>query len=170
MLWRLRIRGIQDLLTRWLQQTLAWRAQQIASTYLEEIPTKGGDYVSSEIQTRYAPELNERVIRLVTSDGRQVYGSKNSDVLTQLKSETATDNQSDNIPIPSQVRLPSGEWLQVVTVRHRIANGSVYAVQVGAPENDISSALAGLIKTLILGFPLLIGLAVGGDIFSLAGR
>ena len=52
---------------------------------------------------------------------------------------------------------------------HRIADGSIYTVAVGAPESDISTALAGLIRTLILGFPFLIGLAIGGG-YILLGR
>src|SRR5271155_5432136 len=93
--------GFKTYLIRSLQQTLTWRAQQIASTFLEEIPTKGEAFVSNEIQTRYAPELNERVIRIIGADGRQVYGSKNSDVLTQ-QPEPVPGNQSESVPVLSQ--------------------------------------------------------------------
>jgi heavy metal sensor kinase len=65
--------------------------------------------------------------------------------------------------------LPNGERLEVITVSHRIADGSIYTVEVGAPETDISTALSGLTRTLILGFPVLIGLAIGGG-YILLGR
>jgi len=65
--------------------------------------------------------------------------------------------------------LPNDERLEVIGVNHRIANGSIYTVQIGAPETDISTALSGLTRTLILGFPFLIGLAIGGG-YILLGR
>ena len=160
--------GFRTYLIRSLQQTLTWRAQQIASTYLEEIPVKGDAYVRNEIQTRYAPELNQRVIRITAGDKHEVYGSKNSDVLDQ-PAEPYSEHPADGSPVPSQARLPNGEWLEVIAISQRIASGSVYTVEVGAPETDISTALAGLTRTLILGFPFLIGLAVGGG-YILLGR
>jgi heavy metal sensor kinase len=160
--------GFKTYLIHSLRQTLTWRARQIASTFLEEIPTRGEAYVSNEIQTRYAPELNQRVIRIIDIHGRQVYGSKNSDVLTE-QSESVPGNQSESVPVSSQVILPSGERLEVMAVSHRIADGSIYTVEVGAPETDISAALAGLTWTLIIGFPFLIGLAIGGG-YVLLGR
>jgi heavy metal sensor kinase len=154
--------GFKTYLIRSLQQTLTWRAQQIASTFLQEIPVKGEAFVSNEIQTRYAPELNQRVIRITDVQGHQVYGSKNSDVLTSIQPEPVSGNQSESVPVPSQATLPDGQRLEVIAVSRRIADGSIYTVEVGAPETDISAALAGLTWTLILGFPFLIGLAIGG--------
>jgi heavy metal sensor kinase len=161
--------GFKTYLIRSLQQTLTWRAQQIASAYLELIPLKGEAFVGNEIQTRYAPELNQRVIRITDSQGHQIYGSKNSDILAQTQPEPVPGDQSKNAPAPSQVMLPKGERLEVITVSRRIANGTLYQVEVGAPETDISAALAGLTRTLILGFPFLIGLAIGGG-YILLGR
>src|SRR5277367_1863375 len=108
--------GFKTYLARSLQQTLTWRAQQIASTFLEEIPTKGEAFVSNEIQTRYAPELNQRVIRIVAANGHQIYGSKNSDVLSPIRPETIPGNQSESVPVSSQVSLPGGERLEVIAV------------------------------------------------------
>jgi heavy metal sensor kinase len=161
--------GFKTYLIRSLQQTLTWRAQQIASTFLDEIPAKGEAFVGNEIQTRYAPELNQRVIRITDVHGHQVYGSKNSVVLTPIQPETVPGNQSESVPVSSQVILPKGERLEVIAVSHRIADGSIYTVEVGAPETDISTALAGLTWTLIFGFPFLIGLAIGGG-YILLGR
>jgi len=160
--------GFKTYLIHSLQQTLTWRAQQIASTFLEEIPVKGEAFVENEIQTRYAPELNQRVICIIAANGHQVYGSKNSDILAP-QSEPVAGNQSESVPVSSQVMLPNGERLEVIAVSHRIADGSIYTVEVGAPETDISIALAGLIRTLIIGFPFLIGLAIGGG-YILLGR
>jgi heavy metal sensor kinase len=161
--------GFKTYLIHSLRQTLTWRAQQIASTFLPELPEKGDVLVGNEIQTRYAPELNQRVIRIADDHGHQVYGSKNSDVLALARTEPVSDNQSESVPTPSEAMLPNGDRLEVITVNHRVADGTIYTVAVGAPETDMTTALAGLTRTLILGFPFLIGLAIGGG-YILLGR
>ena len=69
---------------RELDRTLTRRAQQIAVTILEELPAKGEGYVANEIQARYAPELNERVMRIADDKGRTIYASKTADELSGI--------------------------------------------------------------------------------------
>ena len=161
--------GFKTYLIRSLCQTLTWRAEQVASTFLPEIPAKGEITVGNEIQDRYALELNQRVIRISDAKGRQVYRSKNSGILTQYLPGPVENDSSKTYPLASQVILPNGEQIEVITVRYQAKDGTTYFVEVGAPETDISSSLAGLTWTLILGFPFLIGLAVGGG-YVLLGR
>ena len=161
--------GFKTYLLHSLQQTLTWRAKQIAGAFLEEIPSKGGAYVSGEIQSRYAPELNERVIRISDAKGRQVYGSKGSEFLAEIKVDPNPTSQPSGGASSSQITLPTGEWLEVVTVSRKIGDGSTYTVQVGAPETELNTALAGLTRTLIFGFPFIIGLAIGSG-YVLLGR
>jgi heavy metal sensor kinase len=161
--------GFQQFLVRSLQQTLLRRAQQIASTILDELPAKGESYVSSEIQARYAPELNERVIRITDSNHREVYASKNGDFLKRYSVQSIPDSAIAEKPLYREEVLDKGLSYQVVILRHTLSNGNVYTVEVGAPLTDITTALRGLILTLIIGFPVLIGLAILGG-YSLLGR
>lgn len=62
-----------------------------------------------------------------------------------------------------------GPPLRVVSLSYRLAAGSIYTVEVGAPETEITTALRGLVATLAIGFPVLIGLAIVGG-YSLLGR
>src|SRR5271154_5784956 len=84
--------GFQQFLVRSLQQTLLRRADQIASTILDEVPSKGESYVANEIQARYAPELNERVIRITDLNNREIYASQNADFLKKYPSPSFADN------------------------------------------------------------------------------
>jgi len=161
--------GFKTYLIQSLRQTLTWRAEQIASTFLPEIALKGEAAVGNEIQTRYAPELNQRVIRITGAQGLQVYGSSNSDLLPVARVQPVPDKQSYSGPEPSEVVRPDGERWEVIAVSRRMADGKIYTVEVGAPETDVSTALAGLVRTLIIGFPFLIGLAIGGG-YILLGR
>src|ERR1700749_1876028 len=74
--------GFKQYLIRSLQQTLLRRAHQIADTILTDMPQKGPSYVNNEIQARYAPELNERVIRITGPEQGVVYASRNANVLS----------------------------------------------------------------------------------------
>ncbi len=161
--------GFKTYLIRSLRQTLTWRAEQIASTFLPEIPVKGTTAVGDEIQNRYAQELNQRIIRITDLQGRPIFASKNSDGLERYLPKPASSPGPMKSPYASQIILPDGEKVQVVAVIRQIADGTTYLVEVGAPETDIASALDGLALTLIVGFPVLIGLAIGGG-YVLLGR
>jgi heavy metal sensor kinase len=158
--------GFQQFLIHALEQTLTRRAQQIASTILEELPARGEPYVAGEIQARYAPELNERVIRITDAGHRILYASKNAGLLSSSWPGPA---RQDGKPAYREEFRPGEPPLRVVAVNHRLGNGAVYTVEVGAPENDITTALRGLLATLAIGFPVLIGLSILGG-YSLLGR
>ncbi len=161
--------GFKDYLLRSLQQTLLRRAHQIAETILTAMPQKGAAYVDSEIAARYAPELNERVIRITDAAGTAVYRSSNARVLSPPPAGLLAGDVTETAPMPREERPADGPRYQVVAIGYRLANGARYVVEVGAPENDIFSALHGLLKTLALGFPVFLVLTSGGA-YMLVGR
>jgi heavy metal sensor kinase/RND family efflux transporter MFP subunit len=158
--------GFHQFLVRSLEQALDRRALQITSTILEELPSRGESYVGSEIQARYAPELNERVIRVTEAGGRVIYASKNAGLLSSVvnSSEVAKGK-----PVYRAEGVGNGQDLRVVTVSRELSNGITYLVEVGGPENEMVTALHHLLATLAIGFPVLIGLSILGG-YSLLGR
>ena len=58
-----------------LLEIQARRARQIADTLLANINQTGEARVASEVKTLYAPEANERFIRITRNDGTAVYAS-----------------------------------------------------------------------------------------------
>ena len=156
-----------QMLVRSLEQTLSRRAQQIATTIVDEVPERGESYVASEIQARYAPELNERVIRVTDDRQRPLYTSKNASFLAAANPwvEAALARQK---PENWEISFHDQRY-RMVAIGHRLPNGKTYAVEVGAPENEITVALHDLILTLLLGFPVLIGISIFGG-YSLLGR
>jgi len=161
--------GFKQYLLRSLQQTLLRRAHQIASTILAEMPEKGEAYVSSEIQARYAPELNERIMRITDISGRIIYASKNAGELSQPPRVSFGESEIETYPVRREETTPDKEHLQVVGIGYRLSNGARYVVEVGAPENDLFDALDGLLLTLLLGFPIFIGVTSIGA-YILLGR
>lgn len=154
--------GFQAYLLHSLDQTLDRRAQQIASTILAELPSRGASYVANEIQARYAPELNERVIRITDENHQVVYASKNAGDLSE------SIILPGNSPAHREEKL-AGSRLRVVILPYTLRDGRAYTVEVGAPQAPIQSALRGLMLMLALGFLVLLGIAIVGG-YSLLGR
>ena len=161
--------GFKGYLIRSLQQTLVRRAHQIAITILTEVPQQGEGYLASEIRARYAPELNERIIRITDQAGRTIYASKNAAALSSFPDISFSSGVSETVPVKREELASRTDRFQVVALGYRLANGSRYVVEVGASETDISSALDGLLLTLLLGFPVFIGLTSVG-VYVLLGR
>jgi heavy metal sensor kinase len=161
--------GFKQYLVHSLQRTLLRRAHQIASAILVDMPRKGEGYLSSEIQARFAPELNERLIRITDQAGRIVYASQNAADLAPPAAASFRNDEVETKPADREEKPRTWKYLQVVAIGYRLENGARYVVEVGGPENDIFSALDGLLLTLLLGFPVFMGLTSVGA-YLLLGR
>jgi len=161
--------GFKQYLVSSLQQALSRRAHQIALTILADVPQRGEDYIGSEIQARYAPELNERVIRVTNQSGKTIYASRNATSLEPPPSVGFTAGEAESQPAERVDAAENGGRLQVTAVGYRLPNGTKYVVEVGASETEISIALHGLLLTLSLGFPVFVGLSSAG-VYLLLGR
>jgi heavy metal sensor kinase len=154
--------GFHAFLIHSLDKTLDRRAQQIASTILAQLPTRGPNYVANEIQARYAPELNERIMRITGPGGHTVYASTNAVGLSAPKSSSFGKASHRHETV-------AGTSLRIVSLPYRFPDGSAYMVEVGASERPIRTALLGLMGMIALGFLILLGLAIVGG-YSLLGR
>jgi hypothetical protein len=68
--WRL-----DHFLSAYLTELFAHRAERIGRTPLANIGREGEAYVGKQIETRYAPEANDRFIRVTNSAGTVIYVS-----------------------------------------------------------------------------------------------
>lgn len=136
------------------------RAQQIAQTLLRNKPVDGS-YVSSEIETRYAPESNDRFIRITRGDGSVLYRSR----IPADRSFTPA-----NVPYPkaqignSDIReeaLPNEAKMVIAAVRYRDTQGS-YLVEVGTSLAGADRVMSALLWTLAAGLLAIMSLTVLG--------
>src|SRR5947209_8058180 len=67
--------GLKHFLEGNLEESQSRRARQIGETLLAKVNQTGEAYVVEAIKSRYAPELNDRFIRVTRSDGRVLYTS-----------------------------------------------------------------------------------------------
>ncbi|MGB8354010.1 MAG: ATP-binding protein [Chthoniobacteraceae bacterium] len=144
-----------------LVESLSSRVFRISSTLVTNIPNTGEDYVAGEIKARYAPELNERFIRVIRPDSSILYVSG-----------IPSDNSFDPKEVPVNAGLAakqtthqevtkSGARLLVVT--NPVFVGPLrYLVEVGASEAAIDRILRRFVVTLAIGLPVFVGIATFG--------
>jgi heavy metal sensor kinase len=147
--------GLRDAQTR--------RAHQLASALLAHVKHTGEPAVISQIKEWYAPESNDRFIRLTRTDGTLAYrsaapndGSFDPAEVTALPPKAQTDS------IRKQ-RLANGHTLLIAGLNFPSAGQPGYFIEFGAPLDPIESMLNHLFLQLSLGLPLaVIIITVGG--------
>jgi heavy metal sensor kinase len=137
------------------------RAQQISDTLLKGISHSDEHALAMSVETLYAPEANERFIRITRGDGAVLFESQPSRN-PRFASEVPPLRRLPASPSWRTVRLPEGGSLVIGTVIHRSVNGALYAVEVGARTAPIDAALGRLLAALAIGLPIAIAFAVIG--------
>jgi heavy metal sensor kinase len=137
------------------------RAQQISDTLLKGISHSDESSLATSVEDLYAPEANDRFIRITRGDGTVLFESQASRN-PRAGSEIPPLRQLPASPSWREVRLPEGGSLVIGTVIHRSVNGTRYAVEVGARTAPIDAALRRLLIALATGLPVAIAIAVIG--------
>ena len=159
--------SLSDYLSWDLGQLMSHRATQIADRLVSEIEQNGDDFVRNEIEARYAPELNDRFVRITRDNGSVVYTSG-----------LPNDHSFD----PSKIRPPvklSQDGTVVIESRDKnellIAAVSVvsgqhhYTIEAGASRAPMELALGRFLLTLSIGLPIVLGVATAGSFLAIKG-
>jgi heavy metal sensor kinase len=150
--------SMESYLISSLEATLLRRARQIGSELTGLLPQNGDSQLILDIKRLYAPENNDRFIRITDQTGAVIYVSG------------APKDQSFD---PTTVPLLGGKPLQrvegtindnriYIAATEVVTKGGKYIVEVGGADKQIKDALTGLMSTLALGFPVPLVLAAGG--------
>ncbi len=154
--------GMKHYLVSSLQTTLVRRASQIANDVVNRLPQMGDAHIINEIKTLYAPETNDRFIRITRDDGSVLYISGTP---KDLSFDPAGINKiTSNVPAQRSEPTFNNNQLYIAAVTASPLENSRqhYIVEVGASDRQIQNALHGLLATLVIGFPVLLILAAGG--------
>ena len=136
------------------------RAQQISQTLLRHKPLDKA-YIANEIETRYAPESNDRFIRITRGDGSVLYSSG---IPTDRSFNPANipyaKAQTRDADIREQL-LPNEPKIVIAAVRYSDAQGS-YLVEVGTSLAGAARVMRALLWTLAAGLLVIMLLTVLG--------
>ena len=161
--------GLKHYLEASLAEAQEHRAQQIADTLLANVNQTGEAAVGKEINSLYAPEINDRFIRISRQDGSVLYGSN-----------PPTDQSFDPTGLPSlsapppkesvrKQKLPDNKILLIAALNSPAVNGMRYVVEVGAPMAPVEAMLHQFLVLLAIGLPVAILVAIGVG-YLLVGR
>ncbi|MGA2555794.1 MAG: ATP-binding protein [Verrucomicrobiota bacterium] len=155
---------LRQYLERSMADSLRRRSAQIAASLLANVRQSGESYVADEIKARYAPENYDRFIRLSRADGTVLYAS----------GRTASFDPA-GLPVPlladatRQVSCADGARLLITAQSYAPPAGGHYLVECGGPMQPVETMLAQWSNSFLLGFPLVLLVAVAGGYF-LVGR
>ncbi len=161
--------GLKHYLEASLADAQERRAQQIADTLLANVSQTGEAAVGREINSLYAPEINDRFIRVSRPDGSVLYGSNppmdQSFDPTGLPSLSAPPTEGS----VRKQRLADKKTLLIAALNSPSANGVRYVVEVGAPMAPVEAMLHQFLVLLAIGLPVAVLVAIGGG-YLLVGR
>jgi heavy metal sensor kinase len=153
--------GLERYLDWTLQGMLASECRTIGTELLSQLPGKRADWLETEINEAYAPEVNARFIRVYREGTGVIY-------LSGAPKDGAFD--PSQIPFPKnerkdgarQIPLAAGHQLLINTISFTMPDGRRFLVESGIPYQQIQVVLHGLLLTLAIYTPFIVFLAVGG--------
>ena len=141
--------------------TQARRARQIADTLVAAVSRTGEDTLARQVEELYAPEANERFIRITRMDGHVVYSSG-----------SPHDGTFDPATVPPPALTHSGELLRTesstkgsVLIAGLFNTGSGatrYVVEVGVSTARTEETVRQVLLMLAIGLPIAVCVAVAG--------
>ncbi|MBX7221805.1 MAG: HAMP domain-containing protein [Blastocatellia bacterium] len=154
--------GVRHYLKWTLSQLLVKRANQVGESLLVNIGQTGDLYVANEISKRYAPEINDRFMRVTQANGSVLYVSG-----------PPREGSFDPTEIPASLHIPdqavtqetqdqAGRRLLVARLPVTSRDGHRFLVEVGAPASSMQSVLQGLLLVFAVSLPVVVVLAGGG--------
>jgi len=139
----------------------AHRARQIADTLVARASRDSEAAMRTEVENLYAPELNDRFIRITRADGRVVYAS------APPRGERFAPGQVPPLAAVAsgvsshKVRLAGGSLL-IAAVMATASDGTRYRVDVGTSGAAAEDTLRHVLVMLAVGLPLAVAVAVAG--------
>jgi signal transduction histidine kinase len=153
--------GLRHYLNQTLNDSLGKQARQIGEGFLIDVATGGEGYVVSEINEHYAPELNNRFVRLTRADGSVLYISGKPKESHFDPSTVPALHDPINRDFVREEHLPGGK-LRIYSQPFTERTGQRFLIEVGAPYEQVEVVLHGLLIALALGLPLTVLVAVVG--------
>jgi heavy metal sensor kinase len=153
--------GLERYLDWTLQRTLLAECRTIATELLSQLPGKDTEWLATEVNEAYAPEVNSRFIRVVQEGKGVVYlsAAPKDATFNPLQIPFPRDPERDG---PRKLRFEAGNRLLIDSMTFTTPNGNRFLVESGAPYNQIEVVLHGLLLTFAIYMPFVVSLAIAG--------
>ena len=155
---------VDAYLNQALRDSLLHRGDLIATMFRSDVATQGENAVIDRVKARFTPETNDRFCRI---------SEKREGILYQSGEPNDKSFDSHLVPLidgwdsrTSTVALGAGGASKLLVVTTVVAVGQrTYLIELGYSEADNDRVLRGVLVTLFIGLPAVIGVAaIGGYI------
>jgi heavy metal sensor kinase len=154
--------ALQSSLVAALKESQLRRARQISQLLNEEIQRQSESRLGEEIETRYAPDLNDRFIRVTRRDGTVIYLSaapKDESFDPAALPPALWSEQSESA---RQAALLGNRRMLLTAHTLQAPGGASYLVETGAPMDAVQADLRKWLLFLIGMLPVVAALALAG--------
>src|SRR5579871_2944667 len=115
--------GLKFYLDHSLAETQNRRAHQIAETLLAQVATTGDKYVADEINARFAPEINDRFVRVTEAGSKILYASGNPKDASFDASHIPPHNETSSQGSWRKQDVPEGKQLMIASIPYVTPQG-----------------------------------------------
>jgi len=154
--------ALQSSLVGALKENQLRRARQISQLLTEELQRQSESRLGQEIESRFAPDLNDRFIRITRRDGEVLYLSR-----------TPKDQSFDPAALPPalwaeqpessrQAALLGNRKILLATHRLQAPGGASYLIEAGAPMDEVQADLRKWLMFLLGALQGVAAMALGG--------
>ena len=160
--------SLSDYLFWDLRQLVTHRARQIADGLVSQIERSGEEFVRNEIKARYAPELNDRFIRVTRDNGSVVYtsGLPNDRSFDPNRIPPSSKTPRDGRPV---LESRNGDGVLLIVAVSVASGQDHYLVEAGASRASMEKVLDRFLLTLSVGLPVMLGIATVGSFLAIKG-
>lgn len=154
--------SLQHFLKNDVRESQERRARQIADTLLAHVNQTGTPYVAEEIEKFYAPEINDRFIRITRVDRGVLYlsGAPNDQSFDPKQVPVMAPAGKDEFSQTYQ--SPGKKTLLVAGFHFPAPDGAEYLVEVGTLLDPVETMLNHLLLQLVFGLPLVVIITTAG--------
>src|SRR5437867_6490105 len=153
---------LEQFLERSLSETLAQDTRTIGQNWLFDVSQSGPGYVAAEIEEHFAPSITGRFVRITrVADESVIYQSAAPESgvfdpshIGPRRFETSQSTREEH--------LPDGKELLIFSLPFTDRAGNQHLIETGAPYDQVERVLRGLLISLGVAFPLIVGAAMGG--------
>src|SRR5580658_6105057 len=144
-----------------LLDSQARRARQISDTLVAAASRSSESAMRSQVETLYAPQANDRFIRITRADGAVVYLSGAPPNERFDPAQVPALDGAATLRAQRSVRLSEGALL-IAAVPALAADGTHYRVEVGISSVGAEQTLRHVLVMLAVGLPIAVCVAVAG--------
>jgi heavy metal sensor kinase len=145
-----------------LKENQLRRARQIGQLLREEVQRQDEAGVGREVQARYAPDLNDRFVRIARRDGGLVYLSPGPRSQSFDPAALPPPRWPQDVETAGEVPLVGGRRMLLAGHAVKMPGGTRYLVEVGAPMDEVQADLRHWLWLLSAMLSVVAATALGG--------